>query len=368
MKSYFNFLLATLFLFVQMSTKAQTDSTSTDSLSYEEEEDYSIYENLEFADEGTKRFASVKVSGKSPDKLITVGYDWQGAYDLDINSTGNLLPSTKSKINSTQGIRLGANVPVISKNNIIIQAGFNYWEVNYDFENEDQLINPLAIQLAKNGLTTLGLNTTIYKPLDETTFIIARLAINMSGDYDISELQNGRYNRAVAAVLWGKKPTDYKQWAIGLSRTYRAGELNYIPVIMYNWTAINRKWGVETLFPARGDVRYNFNPRSMLFFGFDLEGNSYRIGNQGGELLAPLNDLELRRGELRFRFKYERQITGFLWLSAKAGYRYDWSFNVDRVPNGEDFFRGFFGDDAYVMENELTNPLFFSFSINLVSP
>ena len=93
---------------------------------------------------------------------------------------------------------------------------------------------------------------------------------------------------------------------VGLSRTYRAGELNYIPVVMYNWTATNRKWGVETLFPAKGDVRYNFNPRSMLFFGFDLEGNTYRIGNQGQALPDPLADLELRRSELRFRFKYER--------------------------------------------------------------
>ena len=32
------------------------------------------------------------------------------------------------------------------------------------------------------------------------------------------------------------------------------------------------------------------------------------------------------------------------------------------------FFRGFFGDQPYTMENTLTNPLFFNISLNLVSP
>lgn len=362
MKQYSGSLTLLMAVFIAAPSFAQTDTTAT------EEEDYSIYDNLEFADESAKRFASVKVSGKSPDKLITIGYDWQGAYDLDVTAINPAFQSASSRVKSTQGLRLGANVPVISRNDIIIQAGFNYWDVNYEFENKDQIADPLSFQLSENGLTTIGLTTTIYKPLNENTFLLAQLGVNMSGDYAVDELQNGRHNQYIAALLWGKKPTDYKQWAIGLSRTYRAGELNYIPVVLYNWTATNRKWGVETLFPARGDVRYNFSPRSMLFFGFDLEGSSYRIGNDVDGLVEPFDDLELRRSELRFRFKYERQITGFIWLSAKAGYRSDYSFNVDRVPDGEDFFRGFFGDQEYISENELTNPLFLSFSINLVSP
>ena len=348
-------------LMVSSYVFGQTDTT------YTEEEDYSIYDNLEFADEGTKRFASVKVSGKSPDKLISVGYDWQGAYDSDAAALG-LSPAENADITATHGFRFETNVPVISKNNIIIQAGLLYWNTIYEFENENQLVNPLHRTLADNGLNTIELSSTIYKPLNETSFLLFQLRGGMSGDYSMEELQNTKYNRYALAAIWGKKPNDRKQWGLGLSRTYRAGELNYIPVVLYNWTSVDRKWGVETVFPARGDVRYNFNPRSMLFFGFDLEGNSYRIGNQGTALAEPLNDLEIRRSELRFRFRYERQLTGFIWISAKVGYRYNYSFNVDQVADGEDFFRGFFGDQEYAMENELTNPLFFNFSINLVSP
>lgn len=340
---------------------AQIDSTQA-----EEEEDYSMYDDLEFADESAKRFASVKVSGKSPDKLISVGYDFQGSYDLNAGAFGAFSESTE-RVNATHGFRFGANIPVISKNSIIVQAGLDYWNTQYAFENNDVLSHPLHQTLRENGLNSIETSVTAYKPLNETSFLLARVAGAMNGDYALGKFQPMIYNRYSVALLWGRKPADAKQWAIGVSRTYRAGEMNYLPIVLYNWTSSNRKWGVESLLPARGDVRYNFSLRSMLFVGFDLEGASYRIGNDG-ELQEPLNDLEIRRSELRFRLKYERQLIGFIWMSAKAGYRTNYSFNVDRAEGGEDFFRGFFGDQAYIMENSLTNPLYFNFSINLVSP
>ena len=331
-----------------------------------EEEDYSIYDNLEFADESAKRFANIKVNGKSPDKLISVGYDFQGAYDIDAAAFGEFGQATE-RVNVTQGFRFDANIPVISKNSIIIQAGLSYWNTQYSFENSGELNHPLHQTLRDNGLNTINGAVSLYKPLNANSFLLTKVQASMSGDYQLANMQNMRYNRYQVAVLWGKKPTDSKQWAIGVSRTYLAGELNYLPVFMYNWTSANRKWGIESLLPARGDVRYNFSQRNMLFFGFDLEGTSFRIGNNN-ELAAPFNDLEIRRSELRVRLKYERQISGFVWLSAKAGYRHNYSFNVDRAENGEDFFRGFFGDQPFVMENNLTNPLFFNISLNLVSP
>lgn len=356
---------------VSFTAIAQSDTTSL-----EEEEDYSIYDNLDFVDEGAKRFASAKIKGISPQKLITFGYDFQGGYDMTAGKLGlteGLTPYDEqtATVNSTQGIRVEANIPVISKNSLIVQVGARLWDINYDFKDADKLAHPMLQTLDKNGLTSLGLNSTIFKPLNETSFLLFKVDADMSGDFNYSDFQPLNYNRYSIAALWGKRPNDNKQWAIGLSRTYRAGEMNYIPVVMYNWTSVNNKWGTEILFPARGHVRYTLNPRSMLFAGFELEGNSFRIGNQGfgnNPEDRRLEDLEIRRSELRFRLMYERQITGFIWLSAQAGYRYNYSYNVDQVDDGEDFFRGFLGDQPFAGENTLTNPLYFNISINLVSP
>ena len=346
----------------QMTT-AQTDTTSTD-----EEEDYSMYDNLDFVDEAAKRYAPAKIKGISPAKLITVGYDFQGKYDITAagyeTNEGRFAEQTAT-VNSTQGLRVEANIPVISKNSLIVQVG----AINYDFEDPTSLTNPLLTTLHNNDLASIGLNTTIFKPLNETSFLLFQVAADMNGDYNFDEFQNMKYTKYSIAGIWGKRPSDNKQWGVGLSRTYRGGDMNYLPVFLFNWTSTTSKWGTEILFPARGHVRYTVNPRSLLFFGYEAEGYSFRIGNQGQARLNEYpDDVEIRRSEVRIRFVYERQIKGFLWLSAQAGYRYNYSFNIDQLPDGEDFYRGFFGDQEFIQENELTNPLYFNVSINLVSP
>ena len=362
------FLATCLALFSFLPTKvlAQVDSTYV-----EEEEDYSIYDDLEFVDGDAKRFASAKIKGLSPAKLMSLGYDYQMGHDITAGAYKSFVEES-AQITAVHGVRAQANIPVISKNSLIIQLGARFWDVNYEFEDEASLYHPLLTTLANNNLRTVGLNSTIFKPLNENSFLLFQVSADMNGDYSIPEFQGLNYNRYSAAALWGKRPSDYKQWAIGVSRTYRAGELNYIPVILYNWTSVSNTWGTEILFPARAHLRYNLNPRNMLFVGFELEGNSYRVGNQNNAFVDPFDgtkdELEIRRGELRFRFKYERQLIGFFWLSAQAGCRVNYSYNVDDVPNGTDFYRGFFGDQPLAMQNTLSNPFYFNVSINLVSP
>lgn len=355
-------LLWALLVCAALPLFSQEDST------YTEEEDYSIYDNLDYADEGTKRFASAKISGISPARLISVGYDYQAGYDITAGAFDTYAAQT-ARVNSTQGVRIGANIPVISKNSIIVQLGGQIWDMNYDFEDDPATLNhPLLQTLQANNLTTVGLNSTIFKPLNETNFILVQVSADMNGDFSIPEFQEVNTIKNSVAAIWGKRPSDYKQWGIGISRTFRAGEMNYVPILLFNWTSPTTPWGTEILFPARGHVRYTFNRQNMAFFGFELEGNSYRIGNQNRELPSLNNDLQIRRSELRFRFMWQRQLVGFIWVALEAGYRINYSFNVDRVPGGKDFSRFFLLDDPFVMENALTNPLYFNLSFNLVSP
>lgn len=336
---------------------AQVDSTT------EEEEDYSMYENLDFASEGTKRFCSSKIEGLSPAKLISLGYDFQGPYTLEADRLKGA-DTASVPFDYSHGLRLGANIPVISRNDIIVQLGATYWEQKYKLTDESDPLHPLGRTLRDNGLRTMGLNTTIFKPLNETSFILFQGSADLNGDWAWNEVMPLNYLKYSAAALYGKRPHDRKQWGVGLARTYRVGELNYIPIVMFNYTDVPNKWGSEILFPARAHVRRTFNPRNMLFFGYELEGQSYRLYQK------PLreDDLEIRRGELRFRLVYECSIKNFIWLSAQAGYRINYSFDVDQLPNGDEFFRGFFGNQTYAMQNGLGNAPYINVSINLVSP
>ncbi|MFM7327756.1 MAG: DUF6268 family outer membrane beta-barrel protein [Bacteroidota bacterium] len=348
-------LLGIGLLIAATTTAQQTDTT--------EVEDFSQYADAELAGDA-RRFATQKVLDQSPNKLISIGYDLQGSYFLDL--TG---PGSPERVNNSlnSGLRLAANVPVISRNNIIVNLGGNYWETRYRINNGENASNPLARSLARYGLRTLGLSTTVFKPLDEKRLLLVVAQADLNGNYSLAEFQSLKYTRYSLLSIYGWKKHDRLIYGFGLARTYRAGERNVLPLFMYNYTFPSRKWGVEAIFPARAHLRRTFNPRSMGFFGYELEGQTYRIANRGnefGQVLPNANDLELRRSEMRIRLMYECSIKDFIWLSVQAGLRYNWRFNMDRG----DISRGFTGDQPYLAENKIGNPLYINFSINLVSP
>jgi hypothetical protein len=358
--------LLLLALLVPTCMKAQPDTIPA------AEEDYSQYDDLGFADDKARRFCSQKILDQSPARFISVMWDAQGPYDMRFSQRGGWAEDDDAPLGEegtatyTGGLRMQANIPVVSRNSVIWQVGANYWDTRYAITDRNERSGSAGLlrTLADRGLRTMGLNTTLFKPLNETEFLIVQASADLSGDYFLDDPQGLEYVRGSVAVLWGRRPSDRKQWGVGLSRTYRVGSLNYIPVLMYNHTAANRKWGTEILLPARAHYRRTFSPRSLLLTGYELEGQSYRI--QG--LSTDANSFEVRRGELRLRVEYQRQLKGFIWLSMQAGYRHDWSFNADELPEGREFFRGFFGDQPFAMINSLGGAPYAQVGIHLVSP
>jgi hypothetical protein len=355
-----------LFLLSGVGAHAQVDSTA-------QEEDYSIYDQVEFADEKARRYCSPKIFNQSPQRFISLQYDGQLAHDMRFSPVGSYAEEDQAPVSESAtatfvgGMRLSANIPVISKNSLVWQMGANYWQTDYrvkDLQTEPGSAN-LIQELDQTGLRTMGLNTTLFKPLGEFSFLLFQGSADLSGNYTFKNFQSLRYLRYSAAAIWGRRPNDRKQWGVGLARTYRVGEMNYIPVVMFNYTSPNRKWGTEILFPARAHYRRTFNPRNLMLVGYELEGQSYRMDY----LSDTERSLEIRRGEMRARVEFQRQITGFIWFSAQVGWRYNWSFNADALPNdGKEFFRGFTGSQTYAMLNTLGNPLYFNIGVHLVSP
>ncbi len=369
-----------LLLGASISLHAQVDSLATDTLV--EEEDFSMYDNLDFADPGVKRFCTSKVLDLSPAKFITIGYDYQarhqlnnGAYKASILNTTINYGEQSTAIKSSGGPRFSANIPVISRNNIIIQLGANYLQNDYALVNKVDrdptqdpiLFPPMQETIEQSTLRSMGLSATVFKPLNERQFLIFQASQDWNGDYNFGDFQDMHMPTFSAAGIFGWKPSDRKMIGFGATRNYRAGELNYIPVFLLNWTAPSRKWGVEILAPARGHYRRTFSSRSLLLIGYELEGNSYVL-SKPSVFQQSESTFVLRRSELRFRAVYERSIKSFIWLSWQVGYRYNYSYNVDELADGQDFFRGFFGDQPYAIENDLTNSFYTMFTINLVSP
>jgi hypothetical protein len=358
MRAFFLVLL----LGISIAATSQNDST-----------ELIDFDQLEYAGSEAKRYANPKIFGLSPQRFVSLAYDYQSPYDMAFSTPGTYgvdeepAKPEQHRALQTGGIRAGVMVPVISSNRFLWQTAANYWRTAYKLNklstaNSGQ--TSLGASLEENGLRNLNWINTFYIPLSEYQFIIIQGQADLSGNYKFSDLQSLSTLRYSAAAIWGKRPHDRKQWGVGLSRTYRVGNMNYIPVLMFNYTSVSRKWGTEILFPARAHLRYTFSSRNLLLFGYEVEGQSYRIK----ELSTPDRSLEIRRGELRFRFDYQFSIAGFFWAGIQAGMRLNYSYDADYLSGNRDFFRGFFGEQPFAMKNSLGHTPYFQVSLNFVSP
>ncbi len=368
-----NYWCAVTLSFFALNIYAQVEEEDDD-------EDFSMYDDYG-TDETVKRYNTVKVQGGSPQKLVSVGYDYALSHDIEAGAVGigeNSIPSATQRAQNYHGLRLSANLPVLSNRKILINVGANYAEARYNFENPDELTNPLHRALY-GDIRTAGLNTTIFKPLNEKHYLLGYYMAEYNGDYTLNDMQPLSFVKHTWLGVFGWKFHERFQFGFGATQSYRAGEVNYFPIIMYNYTSENGKWGIESLLPARGHYRYRFNSRNLILAGFDLEGTSYHLRGKGDDCLCfPENDnpimshvdgydrdkIELRRSEIRLNVKYEKALSDFIWISAQVGYAINYRSDVD---SGE-FFRGFFRDINYVQENNVAGVPYVQFSINLVSP
>jgi hypothetical protein len=58
---------------------------------------------------------------------------------------------------------------------------------------------------------------------------------------------------------------------------------------------------------------------------------------------------------------WDKKLSGFIWLSAQAGFRYNWRFDVMNQYDAREESQRYF-------ESRMGNPFYFNLSLNFVSP
>ncbi len=329
-----------IFCLITLITYSQSDTTETFD-----------YSNFGDAD-GVKRFCTVKVLNQTPQRIISFGFENNGHFAMpSVRFNDKDLPKT-IHIDHVNAIRAQLNIPVISTNKIIWQMGLNYWGSNFTVENPN--INAFANSLSTNSLITAGINTTVFKPLNEKNFIIFQASSDLNGLFaGAKDIQSNAITTS-ATLIYGWKTSEKNMIGTGIARTYRAGQLIHVPVIFWNKT-FNEKWGMELLLPARAYLRYNISTSNIFQAGFELEGNQYWANIPGVE------NAYIQRGEIKPRIMWDKKISGFLWLNLQAGLRYNYRFDLAKTYNAKD-------DNQNYFSSNLGNPFFFNVTLNFVSP
>ena len=337
-----NILMFSL-LFLAASVIAQEDTTE-------------VFDYSKFGDaEGVKRFCSQKVLNQSAQRIVSIGYEYHGAFSMPGVRLADMLPASQNfTVNKVSAIRAQVNIPVVSTNKFIWQLGANYWGSKYDIENPGT--NLFAKSLHEGTMTSAGINSTIFKPLNEKNFLIIQGNADANGIFKGLSDVNGKSITISATAIYGWKTSEKNMIGTGLARTYRAGQVIHLPVLFWNKT-FNDKWGMELLLPARGFLRYNVSTTNMIQAGLELEGNQFWMNlpnSKNGSVF-------IQRGEVKPRIMWDKKISGFIWLNAQAGIRYNYRFDVmNQYDARKESLRYF--------TSNLGNPLYFNISLNLVSP
>ena len=340
-------LILAFYCLIPLLSFAQTDTTKTKS----DEIDFDGFGDAD--DKKVKTFCTQKVNYLSPTKLISIGYETQLPFHLtstSVNNVTKIINTTDTHVNSFGGLRVGLNTPIISKSSFILNLGLTFWNTQVSVQNPERSVFFQRI----NSMNSTGLNLTAFKPLNDKQFLIFQVNADLSGNYGNLDGQLSKAMTYSGTAIYGWKKNDNFMWGLGVTRTYRAGQLLHIPVILYNRT-FNPTWGIETTFPAKLNVRRNFSPTSYLMLGYEIEGNAFYLGQINN------SNVFLRRGEMKPRITFETKLTGFVWLSAQAGLRYNWRFDAYDTQNPT-------ANENRVFSNTLGNPLYFNVSLNFVSP
>jgi hypothetical protein len=341
------FCLPIILLGFFYSVFAQEDSTDTD--------DYSLY-----GDEvAVKRFVTQKVLNLSATKLISFGYEMQAAHTMQV-AKGNEAYSQFYRVQQASGPRVLVNFPVVSNDRIIFNIGGQYWGTSYTVKPDKttSTLNPPADYLDQHMLHSFGIITSIFKPLNEKNFLIFQVGADFNAAFPGNGLAaTGEAITIAATAIYGWKPNDRKMWGLGVGRTYRMGRPIVVPALLWNQT-FNAKWGMELALPAKGFLRRNISPTSVLLAGYELEGNQFMLPGAEGST-GSTSTLWLQRGEIKPRLQWEKQLKKFIWLSVQAGMRINGRFNFTDRYNGKE------ADEVY--RTDLGIPFYFNIGLNLVS-
>ena len=323
---------------------------------FAQEDTTEVFDYSKFGDaEGVKRFCTQKVLNQSAQRIVSFGYEYHGGFSMPDVRLAYMLPASQNfTVNNVAALRAQVNIPVISTNKFIWQLGANYWGSKYNIENPGT--NLFAKILHEGTMTSAGINSTIFKPLNEKNFLIIQGSADANGIFkNLSEV-NGKSITFSATAIYGWKTSEKNMIGTGLARTYRAGQVIHLPVLFWNKT-FNDKWGMELLLPARGFLRYNVSTTNMFQFGFELEGNQFWMNLPNSKNRSVF----MQRGEVKPRIMWDKKISGFIWLNAQAGLRYNYRFDVMNEYDARK-------ESLRYFTSNLGNPFYFNISLNLVSP
>jgi hypothetical protein len=296
------------------------------------------------------KYCDPTLPGMSPSKGISLSYERVGNSHITSVSRDTAIGNASANMERNNRFEFNAKIPIITRGKFKFIGGFRYFYEDFIFKNSSGYsAYPLYANLQKKHLKSIGINLSMLKSIDEKKFWLWRSDFDLNGDYTNEQLPTSSFIKVSTAFLYGWKKCETKSTGIGIFINYALGRQTISPVYLYNNT-FNKHWGIEALVPAYIKGRYNFSEKSLLYFGYDIEGASYNL-SINNPAITQYQSLQLRKSNVRVLLEYQRELYQIVWFSIAAGMRQPINFNITTRHDLGGYFS--FSKFAFVPGNQL---------------
>lgn len=307
--------------------------------------------------DSARKFCNPSLEGMARSKGFSILYERVLDSRITATSADSSIGNGSAIIRRNNKFDFKLRLPVWNRPGLKVILGFRYFFEEFNFESPQGLEYALYQNLEDKNLKSIGGNLNILKPLTEIHYLIFRFNADLNGDYRAEEFPKSSFLKYSVAAIYGWKRCPTRTAGFGIYYSYTFGRRSIYPVIVYANT-FNKRWGIEALLPASLKLRRNFSEKTLLYLGYEIEGNSYHI-KMNDPPLSNYPSLELRRSNIRFTLDFEQEIHDWLWFGITGGLRQPISLNLAEEA-------GMRGDN--IITNELSAAPFFNASIFIVPP
>ncbi|MGV3538914.1 MAG: DUF6268 family outer membrane beta-barrel protein [Rufibacter sp.] len=306
-----------------------------------------------------QELANPSVLGMGKSRGVIVRYESQPRFGLRSQGKSEGIGDSEVKVLRGNLFEFKAYAPVWNRPHLKVVVGGGYQLEEFNFKDPKVIEYPLYKTLEDKDLRSLTGQLLLLRPINAKNYFLVRVKGELNGDYGkYSNISFSKYLKTSMEAIYGWKKSPYLSYGVGVQLGYNFGRQTIYPAFIYNRT-FNDRWGVESIFPANVTFRRNFSEKSLFYMGYKIEGASYSITMEDDPALSKFETIELRKSEIRARFRWDREIYDFIWFGLETGYRYTHKFDV------------YDGDNRKanpLITNHIKDAIFFDVELFLVPP
>ena len=293
--------------------------------------------DLESEDLDVSKLCRPGIINKSRSRGLELSYKFLKGGPLEIGE-GELPEQYEdyNRLKAVEAMTFKIKIPVILKKKLKVLLGYSYQPETFSFNRIGPIYSDVLTRVDDVTFKSNGFALYATRPINEKYYAGIRLKTSFNGDYEKLGKIAHRYQTYSVSGLMGVKESDDLEWGLGILFSHNFRNTSLLPFLMYNRN-FNDRWGLETMFPAVINGRYNINSKSILIFGTEFNSRSYAF-DIGADSNAPAH-FHMRHAELQTLLRLERQLIPWLWLNVEGGYQFNFNTEFDDKTTGLNTFK-----------------------------